>query len=187
MDSREDEQLRGITMKSSAISLLFTKGNVYLHTMTVALQFMSIMLNRMSVPLSYKWASNLCADAMQFIAKGSLCAVLLYVKKNWVLTKWQWRQQPKILALCKSIMSQITHFLSPQVNAWDSEWFAQFSSVILPFHFQDLTSGSPYCLPNSSYNVSLENLVMDQLIIPLLTFFFFLITCFLDIILMFRC
>lgn len=32
MDSREDEQLRGITMKSSAISLLFTKGNVYLHT-----------------------------------------------------------------------------------------------------------------------------------------------------------
>ena len=26
MDSREDEQLRGITMKSSAISLLFTKG-----------------------------------------------------------------------------------------------------------------------------------------------------------------
>lgn len=52
MDSREDEQLRGITMKSSAISLLFTKGNVYLHTMTVALQFMSIMLNRLSVPLS---------------------------------------------------------------------------------------------------------------------------------------
>jgi len=26
MDSREDEQLRGITMKSSAISLLFAKG-----------------------------------------------------------------------------------------------------------------------------------------------------------------
>lgn len=26
MDSREDEQLRGITMKSSAISLLFSKG-----------------------------------------------------------------------------------------------------------------------------------------------------------------
>ena len=52
MDSREDEQLRGITMKSSAISLLFTKGNVYLHTMTVGLQFMLIMLNRLSVSLS---------------------------------------------------------------------------------------------------------------------------------------
>ena len=52
MDSREDEQLRGITMKSSAISLLFTKGNVYLHAMTVGLQFMLIMLNRLSVPLS---------------------------------------------------------------------------------------------------------------------------------------
>ena len=137
--------------------------------------------------LTYKCASNLCADAVLFIAKGSLCAVLSYVKRNWVLTKWQWRQQPKILALCKSIMSQITHFLSPQVNVWDSEWFAQFSSVILPFHFQGLISGSPYCLPNSSYNVSLENLVMDQLIIPLLTFVFFLIICFLDILLMFRC
>ena len=28
MDSREDEQLRGITMKSSAISLLFSKGEL---------------------------------------------------------------------------------------------------------------------------------------------------------------
>ena len=58
--------------------------------------------------------------------------------------------------------------------------------MLLPFHFQDLISGSPYCLQNSSYDVSLENLVMDQLIIPLLTFVFFLITCFLDILLMFR-
>ena len=28
MDSREDEQLRGITMKSSAISLVYTKGKM---------------------------------------------------------------------------------------------------------------------------------------------------------------
>lgn len=175
-------------MKSSAISLLFTKGNVYLHAMTVGLQFMLIMfIGCQYLYLTYKWASNICAAAMLFIAKGSLCAVLFYVKRNWVLTKWQWRQQPKILVLCKSIMLQITHFVSPQVNVWDSEWFSQLSSILLPFYFQDLISGSPYCLPNSSYNLSLENLVTDQLIIPFLTFFLFLITCFLDILLMFRC
>ena len=35
-----------------------------------------------------------------------------------------------------------------------------------PLNSQDLTSNSPYCLPYSSYDVSLENLVLDQLIIP---------------------
>ena len=35
-----------------------------------------------------------------------------------------------------------------------------------PFHFQDLISNSPYYLPYNSYDVSSENLVLDQLIIP---------------------
>ena len=35
---------------------------------------------------------------------------------------------------------------------------------------------SPYCQPYNSYNVSSENLVLDQLIIPKLIFFFILIT-----------
>ena len=35
-----------------------------------------------------------------------------------------------------------------------------------PLNSQDLISTSPYCLPYSSYDVSLENLVLDQLIIP---------------------
>ena len=48
------------------------------------------------------------------------------------------------------------------------------------FNSQDLISNSPYCLPNSSCDVSLENLVLDQLIIPYLIFFFILITCLLD-------
>ena len=34
----------------------------------------------------------------------------------------------------------------------------------------------PYCQPYNSYNVSSENLVLDQLIIPNLIFFLFLIT-----------
>ena len=46
-----------------------------------------------------------------------------------------------------------------------------------------LTSNSPYCQPNNSYNVSSENLVLDQPIIPKFIFFFILITCLVDIVL----
>ena len=52
-----------------------------------------------------------------------------------------------------------------------------------PFHSQDLISNSPYYLPYNSYDVSSENLVLDQLIIPWLIFFSILITCLLDIVL----
>ena len=34
------------------------------------------------------------------------------------------------------------------------------------FHSQDLVNNSPYCLPYNSCDVSLENLVLDQMIIP---------------------
>ena len=41
------------------------------------------------------------------------------------------------------------------------------SSFLKPvFPFQDLISNSLYCLPYNSYEVSSENLVIDQLIIP---------------------
>ena len=46
-----------------------------------------------------------------------------------------------------------------------------------PLTFQDLISNSPNCLPNYSHHVSLDNLVLDQSVIPLLIFFFILITC----------
>ena len=52
-----------------------------------------------------------------------------------------------------------------------------------PFNSQDLFSNSPYCLPYSSCDASLENLVLEQLIIPSLVFFVMLITCVLDIVL----
>ena len=44
----------------------------------------------------------------------------------------------------------------------------QFISFVeyQPFNFQDLISNSLYCLPYSSCDVSLENLGLDQLIIP---------------------
>ena len=31
-------------------------------------------------------------------------------------------------------------------------------------HSQNLSSNSPFCLPHSSYDVSVENLVLDQFI-----------------------
>ena len=34
------------------------------------------------------------------------------------------------------------------------------------FHSEDLISNSIYCLPYNPYDVSLENLVLDQLILP---------------------
>ena len=42
-----------------------------------------------------------------------------------------------------------------------------------PFNPQDLSSNSPYCLPYNSYDVSLEGLLLDQPIIPLLIFSLF--------------
>ena len=49
-----------------------------------------------------------------------------------------------------------------------------------PFQLQDLISTSPYYLLYNSYTASLESLVLNQLIIPWLIFFFILITLLLD-------
>ena len=46
----------------------------------------------------------------------------------------------------------------------------------------DQNCNSPYCQPYNSFKVSLENLVLDQLIIPKLIFFFILITYLVDIV-----
>ena len=45
----------------------------------------------------------------------------------------------------------------------------------------DQIRNSPYCQSYNSYNVNSENLVLDQLIIPKLIFFFILITYLVDI------
>ena len=54
--------------------------------------------------------------------------------------------------------------------------------MIKPLNSQDLISNSLYCLLYNSYDVSLENLELDQPIIPKLIFFYILISCLLDII-----
>ena len=61
-----------------------------------------------------------------------------------------------------------------------------FNTVTVLSTFSPLKSwlgNSLYFLPYSLYDISLENLVFDQLIIPKLIFFFILITCVLDIVL----
>ena len=42
---------------------------------------------------------------------------------------------------------------------------------------------SPYCQPYNSFNASSENLVLDQVIVPKLIFFFILIAYLVDIVL----
>ena len=54
--------------------------------------------------------------------------------------------------------------------------------MIKSLNSQDLISNSPYCLLYNSCDVSLENLELDQPIIPWLIFFFIVITCLLDIV-----
>ena len=54
--------------------------------------------------------------------------------------------------------------------------------MIKPLNSQDLISNSPNCLLYNSYDVTLENLELDQPIIPKLIFFYILISCLLDII-----
>ena len=44
-------------------------------------------------------------------------------------------------------------------------------------------TNSPYCLPHNLYDASLKNLELDQPVVPQLIFFFILITCLLDIVL----
>ena len=53
----------------------------------------------------------------------------------------------------------------------------------LTLYLPDQIFNSLYCQPYNSYNVSSENLLLDQLIIPKLIFFFILITYLVDIVL----
>ena len=45
--------------------------------------------------------------------------------------------------------------------------------IILTLELTDQIFTSPYCQPYNSYNVSSENLVLDQVIVPKLTFSLF--------------
>ena len=55
--------------------------------------------------------------------------------------------------------------------------------ICLTHKLPDQICNSPYFQPYNSYNVSSENLVLDQPIIPKLIFFFILISYLVDIVL----
>ena len=57
------------------------------------------------------------------------------------------------------------------------------AAMLLTLSLLDQICNFPYCQHYNSYNVSLENLVLDQLIIPKLIFFFILVTYLVDIVL----
>ena len=60
---------------------------------------------------------------------------------------------------------------------WDlSLLFKLRNKYLLNFSLPDQICHSPYCQPYNYYNISSKNLILDQLIIPKLTFFFILIT-----------
>ena len=59
----------------------------------------------------------------------------------------------------------------------------RYQNVVLILGLPDQIYHSPYCQQYNLYNVSSENLVLDQLIIPKLIFFFILITYLVDIVL----
>ena len=91
----------------------------------------------------------------------------------------------------KTHMFECSHyqFLECVMNGFIKGWSYMFKSPLgvkelTLINSKDLIGNSPYCLPYSSCDVSLENLVLDQLLIPWLIFFFILITCLLDIVLM---
>ena len=60
------------------------------------------------------------------------------------------------------------HVKSPGISYYSQEERLRESRKIStqPFNSQDLKSNSLYCLTYSSYDVNLENLALDQLIIP---------------------
>ena len=53
----------------------------------------------------------------------------------------------------------------------------------LTLKLPDQICNSPYSQPYNSYNISSENLVLDQLIISKFIFFFILITCLVNVVL----
>ena len=70
--------------------------------------------------------------------------------------------------------------------AYHPDFFSKkiyFPFYVQLFHYQHLISNSSYCLSYNSFDVSSENLVLDQLISPSLTFWFILNTCLLNIVL----
>ena len=79
--------------------------------------------------------------------------------------------------------------ISITFSIWYCQWYrrwlyskAKANHKSLTLQLPDQICNSHYCQPYNSYNVSSENLVLDQLTIPKLKFFFLLNTYLVDIV-----
>ena len=75
--------------------------------------------------------------------------------------------------LCRQEVAMETYLLPRQLLSSPVITFAPPALQYLLFHPKDLIRNSPYCLPYNSYDVTLENLVLDLLIIPKFMFSLF--------------
>ena len=66
----------------------------------------------------------------------------------------------------KHCSSPCQHLWKCLVNGMENMHTDVKGKELKPFNSQDLIHNSPYCQPYSFSDVSLENLVLDQLIIP---------------------
>ena len=65
-----------------------------------------------------------------------------------------------------SLFIQILKILGPfELPGLLNDGPCRFLNWLIPFHSQEVIGNSPDCLPYNSYDVNIENLVLDQLII----------------------
>ena len=81
------------------------------------------------------------------------------------------------LPLCGRPILLITHMIADRIERY------KVLLALLTLWLPDQICNSPYFQPYDSSNVSSENLIFDQLLIPKWTFFFILITYLVDIVL----
>ena len=102
------------------------------------------------------------------------CYLLLRVSPRPYLQKYHCQAKDVIISYCsRSCLHKPLHL----------KWYSNLPLTYLTLQLPDQICNSPYRQPYNSYNVSSENLVFDQPIIPKLLVFFFHITCMVDIVL----
>ena len=141
------------------------------------------------IPLSYSLIYIGCVKSYsaKFVRNHSLIRYSLHC--DWLLPSTDLKGHSRLRWLCKPINVHNVHTHHLTCVTHESKSPTQFvedrKGIVNPFTPKISFSGSssPYFLPYSSCDVSLKNLVLDQLIIPFLRLSFILITCVLDIVL----
>ena len=149
--------------------------------------FVIVLINRWKVIFSDKSFSSstfLNTDIRKLLSPEKEVRIFLLhwegvanIKDPWFQNCWVFfSSQPWVLFNHNLFFwesNKYIHYIFGDMNHFVLRWTLSFP---WPFHSQDLFSNSPYCLPYHSYDVSLENLVLDHLITLQLIFSFVHIT-----------